>query len=98
MAVYNPRERDIEIVRVVLASYKVFAANMVDIDAMGIPDPEGHSRHIGDWRSNGGKTQSKAAAYCPTWAFEDQASCSRNITYERCPLGAWKKSQTAHKL
>ena len=49
MAVYNLGERGIEIVRVILASYGIFAANMMDIDAMGIPDPEGHSRHIDDW-------------------------------------------------
>jgi hypothetical protein len=42
MAVYDLGERDIDIVRVILASYGIFAANMVDIDtdAMGIPDPE----------------------------------------------------------
>jgi hypothetical protein len=38
MAIYNVGERGIDIVRVVLASYGIFAANMTDIDAMGIPD------------------------------------------------------------
>jgi hypothetical protein len=37
-------------VRVVLASFGIFAIDMMDVDAMGIHDPEGHSRHIGDWR------------------------------------------------
>ena len=40
MAIYNVGERDIANVRVILASYGIFAVNMADIDAMGIPDPE----------------------------------------------------------
>jgi hypothetical protein len=36
MAIYNVGERDIETVRVVLASFVIFAANMMDIDAMGM--------------------------------------------------------------
>jgi hypothetical protein len=64
MVLYNLREKGIQIVRVVLASFGIFAANMVDINAMGIPDPEGHSRHTDDWRSGDGKTESKASAYC----------------------------------
>jgi hypothetical protein len=60
---------------------------MTDIDAMGIPGPEGHYRHIDDWRSNDGRTEPRAAAYCSVWVFEDQASY-RNITCEMDPLGA----------
>jgi hypothetical protein len=74
---------------------------MMDIDAMGIPDPEGHHRHIDGWRSNDGKTQSKAASYCPIWVYEDQASY-RNITYERGPRwlseACGETSRTAHGL
>jgi hypothetical protein len=33
MAIYNVGERDIETVRVILASFGIFAANMMDIDA-----------------------------------------------------------------
>jgi hypothetical protein len=51
MAIYNVGERDIGTVRVILASFGIFAADMADIDAMGIPDPEGHTRHVDDWRS-----------------------------------------------
>jgi hypothetical protein len=46
MAIYNVGERDIDTVRVILASFGIFAANMADIDAMGVLDPEGHTRHI----------------------------------------------------
>jgi hypothetical protein len=53
MVVYNLGEKDIQSVRVILASFGIFAANMLDVDAMGIPDPEGHSRNIEDWRSSG---------------------------------------------
>ena len=73
MAIYNLGERDIDAVRVILASYGIFAVNMTDIDAMGIPDPEGHHRHIDDWRSNDGRRKYTAESYCPIWVFEDQA-------------------------
>jgi hypothetical protein len=73
MAIFNVRERDISNVRVVLASFGIFAIDMTDIDAMGIHDPEGHSRHIDDWRSNGGRKKSKAESHCPVWVFEEQA-------------------------
>jgi hypothetical protein len=68
VVVYNLGEKDIQIVRVVLASF-IFAANMMDINAMGTPDPEGHSRHIDDWRSGDGKTESRASACCSIWVF-----------------------------
>jgi hypothetical protein len=55
MAIYDVGERDIGAVRVILASFGIFAANMTDIDAMGIPDPEGHTRHIDGWRSSDGR-------------------------------------------
>ena len=87
MVVYSLGEKDIRAVRVILASSGIFAANMMDIDAMGISGPEGHSRHIDDWRSNDGRTEPRAAAYCSVWVFEDQAS-HRNITYEIDPLEA----------
>jgi hypothetical protein len=74
-----------------------FTRHMTDIDAMGIPGPEGRYRHIDDWRSNDGRTENKAAACCSVWVYEDQAS-SRNITYEMDPLEAWKKLQISHKL
>ena len=63
MVVYNLGDEGIQSVRVILASFGIFAADMLDVDAMGIPDPEGHSRHIGDWRSDDGKTEYKASAY-----------------------------------
>ena len=97
MVVYNLGEKDIQTVRVILVSYGIYAANMMDIDAMGISDPEGHFRHIDDWRSNDGRTGPKAAAWCSVWVFEDQAS-HRNITYEIDPLGAWEKIAEAHRL
>jgi hypothetical protein len=67
---------------------------MMDIDAMGISGPEGHSRHIDDWRSNDGRTEPKAAACCSVWVFGDH----RDITYEIDPLEARKKSRIAHRL
>jgi hypothetical protein len=92
MVVYNLGEKDIQAVRVILASYGIYAANMMDIDAMGSTSgPEGHSRHTDDWRSNDGRTEPKAAACCSVWVFEDQAS-HRNITYEIDSLEAWKNS------
>jgi hypothetical protein len=75
---------------VILASYGIYAANIMGIDAVGISGPEGHSRHTDDWGSNDGRTEPKAAAHCSVWVYEDQAS-HRNITYEMGPLGAWKK-------
>jgi hypothetical protein len=86
MAIYNVGERDIGAVRVMLASFGIFAADMMDIDAVGIPDPEGHTRHIDDWRSNDGRKKSKAGSYCPIWGFKDQATY-RNMVYEGDPLG-----------
>jgi hypothetical protein len=67
MVAWNFGEQDIQTVRVILASYGIYAANMTDIDARGIPDPEGHSRHIDDWRSKDGRTDPKAAAHCSVW-------------------------------
>jgi hypothetical protein len=46
MVAWGLGEKDIQAVRVILASYGIYAANMMDIDAMGVPGPEGHSRHI----------------------------------------------------
>jgi hypothetical protein len=97
MVVYNLGEKDIQTVRVILVSYGIYAANMMDIDAMGISDPEGHFRHIDDWRSNDGRTEPRAAAYCSVWVFEDQAS-HRNITYEIDPLEAWKKNADSPQI
>jgi hypothetical protein len=90
MVVWNFGEEDIKTIRVILAANGIYAADMTDIDAMGIPDPEGHHRHTDDWKSNDGRTEYKPGAHCPTWLHEDQAS-SRNITYEMDPLEAWKK-------
>jgi hypothetical protein len=62
---------------------------------MGIPDPEGHTRHIDDWKSNDGRKKSKAESYFPIWVYEDQASYHgprapyRNTAYEGGPLEAW---------
>jgi hypothetical protein len=86
MVVYNLGEKGIQIVRMILASFGIFAANAM----MDIPPEEGHSRHTGDCRSDDGKTEYKASAHCTIWVFEDQAS-HRNITYEIDPLGAWEK-------
>jgi hypothetical protein len=36
------RRRDMEIVRVVLAAEGIYVESMMDIDAMGVPGPEGH--------------------------------------------------------
>jgi hypothetical protein len=80
MAIYNVGERYIGTVRVILASYGIFAANMADIDAMEIPDPEGHQRHIDDWKSNDGRRKYRAESHCPIWVFEDQAFY-RNMIY-----------------
>jgi hypothetical protein len=58
MTAYSIGEEDIQIVRTALAANGIYAANVVDIDAMGIPDPEGHSRHVDDRGSDDGRTQS----------------------------------------
>jgi hypothetical protein len=44
VVVYNLGGKGIQVVRVVLASLGIFVADMMDIDAVVIPDPEGHSR------------------------------------------------------
>jgi hypothetical protein len=90
MVVWNFGEKDIKTIRVILAAHGIYAADMADIDAMGIPDPEGHYIHIDDWKSNDGRTGYKPGPYCPIWLHEDQAS-SRDIAYEMDPLEAWKK-------
>jgi hypothetical protein len=59
MVVWNFGEKDIKAIRVVLAAHGIYAADMTDIDAMGISDPEGHYRHIDDWKSNDGRTECK---------------------------------------
>jgi hypothetical protein len=84
MVIFNVGERDISNVRVILASFGIFAIDMADIDAMGIRDPEGHSRHTDDWRSGDGRKKSKAEAYCQVWVSEDQA-CNRNKVYIKGP-------------
>jgi hypothetical protein len=80
MAVCSLGEREFEILWVVLAAEGIYVANMVDIDAMGVPDPEGHSRHAGDWESGDGKAHNRAESYCPIWVHEDWASF-RNIVH-----------------
>jgi hypothetical protein len=60
MAIFNVGERDISNVRVILASFGIFAVDMAGIDAMRIHDPEGHNMHIDDWRSSDGRKKSKA--------------------------------------
>jgi hypothetical protein len=97
MAIFNVGERDIANARVILASFGIFAVDMTDIDAMGIHDPEGHHRHIDDWRSSDGRKKSKAEAYCPVWVFEDQV-CNRNMIYKKDPLGLGKKLKINRRL
>jgi hypothetical protein len=57
MVVWDLEEEDIQTTRVVLAAHEIYAANMTDIDAMGVPGPDEHYRHTGDWRSNDGRTE-----------------------------------------
>ena len=96
LVVWNFGEEDMKATRVILAANGIYAVDMTDIDAMGIPDPEGHPKHIDDWKSNDGREAHKPGPYCPIWLHEDQAS-SRNITYEMDPLKAWGELQTPHK-
>ena len=96
LVVWNFGEKDIKTIRVILAANGIYAIDMTDIDAMGIPDPGGYCRHIDDWKSNDGREAQKPGAYCSIWLHEDQAP-SRNITYEIDPLEAWKKLQTPLK-
>jgi hypothetical protein len=91
MAIYNVGERDVANVRVILAAFGIFAVDMTDIDAMGIQDPEGHHRHIGDWRSSDGRKKSRAGSHCPVWVFEDQA-CNRNMIYEKRSAGSLERN------
>ena len=85
MAIYNVGERDIGTVSVILASFGILAANMTDIDAMGIPDAEGDPTTSSD-----GRKKYRAESYCPIWVFADQAFY-RNMIYEKDPLGLGKK-------
>ena len=97
MVVWNFGEKDIKTIRVILAANGIYAVDMTDIDAMGIPDPGGYCRHIDDWKSNDGREAQKPGAYCSIWLHEDQAP-SRNIAYEMDPLGAWEKNvDSPHK-
>jgi hypothetical protein len=97
MAIYNVGEKDISNVRVILASFGIFAVDMAEIDAMGIKDPEGHHGHIDDWRSSDGRKKSRAESHCPVWVFEDQA-CNRNMIYEKDPLEAWKEIEKKPRI
>ena len=65
MVVWNFGEKDIKAIRVILAAHGIYAADMMDIDAMGVPGPEGHCRHTDDWKSNDGRTEYKPGSYCP---------------------------------
>jgi hypothetical protein len=87
MVVWNFGGNAIKAIRVIPAAHGIYAADMADIDAMGVPGPEGHYRHTDDWKSNDGRTEYKPAAYCSIWVYEDQAS-SRNIAHEMDPLEA----------
>ena len=89
LVVWNFGEKDLKTIRVILAANGIYAIDMTDIDAMGIPDPGGYCRHIDDWKSNDGREARKPGAYCSIWLHEDQAS-SRDIAYEMDPLEAWK--------
>jgi hypothetical protein len=62
MAIYNVGERDIGTVSVILASFGILAANMTDIDAMGIPDAEGDPTTSSD-----GRKKYRAESHCTTW-------------------------------
>ena len=44
MVVWNFGEKDIKTIRVILAANGIYAVDMTDIDAMGIPDPGGYCR------------------------------------------------------
>jgi hypothetical protein len=86
MAIYNVGERDIGTVSVILASFGILAANMTDIDAMGIPDAEGDPTTSSD-----GRKKYRAESHCTTWVsylFEDQATY-RNLAYEGGLLEAY---------
>ena len=81
----------------ILAANRIYAVDMADIDAMGIPDPGGYCRHIDDWKSNDGREARKPGAHCSIWLHEDQAS-SRNIAHEMDPLEAWKKDADSPQI
>ena len=74
LVVWNFGEKDIKTIRVILAANGIYAVDMTDIDAMGIPDPGGYCRHIDDWKSNDGREARKPGAHCSIWLHEDQAS------------------------
>jgi hypothetical protein len=78
LVVWNFGEKDMKTIRVIPAANGIYAVDMTDIDAMGIPDPGGYPRHTDDWKSNDGREAHKPGAHCPIWLHEDQAS-SRNI-------------------
>jgi hypothetical protein len=99
MVVWDLGEKDIQTIRVILAAHGIYAANMTDIDAMGIPGPEGHPyRHTDDWRSNDGRTEPRAAAYCSVWVYEDQAPYRQEHYVRNGSVGSVEKMQIPHKL
>jgi hypothetical protein len=63
LVVWNFGEKGIKTIRVVLAANGIYAVDMTDIDAMGIPDPGGYCRHTDDWKSNDGREAHKPGAY-----------------------------------
>ena len=75
------------------ASFGIYAANMMDIDAMEIPDPEGHSRHTDDRRSDDGKTEYKASAYCTVRAQSGflRTRCHKGTLHTKLIHRLWKK-------
>ena len=54
MMVHGYGEKDIHLVRVVLAAKGIYALDMRDIASMGVPDPKGEKYHRDDWKSNDG--------------------------------------------
>jgi hypothetical protein len=94
MAIYNVGERDIVNVRVILASFGIFAVDMTDIMRWGFMT---RRDIIGTLMTSHGRKKSKAESYCPVWVFEDQA-CNRNLIYEKDPLGAWKEIENKPRV
>jgi hypothetical protein len=54
MAVHGFGDKDVHLIRAILAANCHYALDMRDIAPMGIQDPSGKKYHRGDWKSNDG--------------------------------------------
>jgi hypothetical protein len=67
MIVHGFGEKDIHLVRIILAAKGYCTLDMRELAAMGILDPCGEKYHQGDWGSNDGVSKKKSEYWTTIW-------------------------------